>query len=150
MNYYIVKNSPVGAYSIGYDGDVITSVTFGEAGESVPSPAALEAERQLAEYFAGTRKTFDLPIRMVGTEFQRKVWQALLDIPYGETRTYGDIARAVGNSRACRAVGGANHVNPICIIVPCHRVVASNGIGGYGEGIEIKKILLELEKGGLS
>ena len=150
MNYYIVKNSPVGAYSIGYDGDVITSVTFGEAGESVPSPAALEAERQLAEYFAGTRKTFDLPIRMAGTEFQRKIWRALLDIPYGETRTYGDIARAVGNPRACRAVGGANHVNPICIIVPCHRVVASNGIGGYGEGIEIKKFLLELERGGLS
>ncbi|MBQ2709425.1 MAG: methylated-DNA--[Clostridia bacterium] len=149
MKTYVVNESPVGAYTIGYDGDVIVSVHFGAAEKSAPSPVALEAERQLAQYFAGERKTFDLPIRMDGTEFQRKVWRALCDIPYGEVRTYGDIARAVGNPRACRAIGGANHKNPICIIVPCHRVVAANGIGGYGEGIEIKKYLLELE-GGLS
>jgi len=149
MKTYVVNESPVGAYTIGYDGDAIVSVHFGAAEKSAPSPVALEAERQLTQYFAGERKTFDLPIRMDGTEFQRKVWQALCDIPYGEVCTYGDIARAVGNPRACRAIGGANHKNPICIIVPCHRVVAANGIGGYGEGIEIKKYLLELE-GGLS
>jgi len=149
MKTYVVNESPVGAYTIGYDGDAIVSVHFGAAEKSAPSPVALEAERQLTQYFAGERKTFDLPIRMDGTEFQRKVWQALCDIPYGEVRTYGDIARAVGNPRACRAIGGANHKNPICIIVPCHRVVAANGIGGYGEGIGIKKYLLELE-GGLS
>lgn len=149
MKTYVVNESPVGAYTIGYDGDVIVSVHFGAAEESAPSPVALEAERQLAQYFAGERKVFDLPIRMDGTEFQRKVWRALCDIPYGEVRTYGEIARAVGNPRACRAIGGANHKNPICIIVPCHRVVAANGIGGYGEGIGIKKYLLELE-GGLS
>lgn len=149
MKTYVVPHSPVGAYTVGYDGDAIVSVHFGAAEESEPSPAALEAERQLAQYFAGERKAFDLPIRLDGTEFQKKVWRVLCDIPYGETRTYGDIARAVGSPRACRAIGGANHKNPICIIVPCHRVVASNGIGGYGEGIEIKKYLLELE-GGLS
>lgn len=147
MKTYVVNESPVGAYTIGYDGDVIVSVYFGAAEESAPSPVALEAERQLTQYFAGERKTFDLPLRMDGTEFQRKVWRALCDIPYGEVRTYGDIARAVGNPRACRAIGGANHKNPICIIVPCHRVVAANGIGGYGEGIGIKKYLLELEGG---
>ena len=149
MKTYVVNESPVGAYTIGYDGDEIVAVHFGAAEESEPSPPALEAERQLTQYFAGERKAFDLPIRLDGTEFQKKVWRALCDIPYGEVRTYGDIARAVGSPHACRAIGGANHKNPICIIVPCHRVVASNGIGGYGQGIEIKKYLLELE-GGLS
>jgi methylated-DNA-[protein]-cysteine S-methyltransferase len=81
--------------------------------------------------------------------FNDKVYEVVRQIPEGYVATYGDIARAVGSPRACRAIGGANHKNPICIIVPCHRVVASNGIGGYGEGIEIKKYLLELE-GGLS
>ena len=102
---------------------------------------------QLKEYLSGKRKNFDIEIEMIGTEFQKKVWKELLNIPYGETRSYKDIATAIGNEKACRAVGNANNKNPIAIIVPCHRVVGSNGsMTGYAGGIDIKEKLLKIEK----
>lgn len=102
--------------------------------------------RELEEYFEGKRKIFTVPCVMEGTEFQKKVWTALTEIPYGETRSYKEIAVQTGNPKACRAVGMANHRNPIAIIVPCHRVVGSNGkLTGYAGGIDAKEKLLELE-----
>jgi methylated-DNA-[protein]-cysteine S-methyltransferase len=102
--------------------------------------------RELNEYFANQRRTFTFPLDLRGTEFQVKCWRALLDIPYGETRTYADIARAVGQPKGFRAVGLANNRNPIAIVVPCHRVIASDGtLCGYGGGLDIKRKLLELE-----
>ena len=104
------------------------------------------ARRELREYFAGKRRIFDVTLDLHGTEFQKKCWRALLKIPYGETRTYAQIAKAVGNPRGFRAVGMANHDNPVPIIVPCHRVLASDGtLGGYGGGLDMKRKLLELE-----
>ena len=111
-----------------------------------PSPLLRRAAGQLDEYFAGTRRDFDLPLALHGTPFQRWVWAALLAFPYGETRSYRDIARAVGSPRACRAVGMAHHANPVMIVVPCHRVICADGsLGGYGGGQEAKKCLLALE-----
>lgn len=102
--------------------------------------------RELEEYFSGQRRIFSFPLDLRGTEFQLKCWRALLDIPYGETRTYRDIALAIGHPRAFRAVGMSNNRNPIAIVVPCHRVIASDGsLCGYGGGLDIKRKLLELE-----
>jgi O-6-methylguanine DNA methyltransferase len=102
--------------------------------------------RELEEYFAGARRQFTLALDLRGTDFQRACWQALLAIPYGETRSYADIARAVGRPRGFRAVGMANNRNPIAIVVPCHRVIASDGtLCGYGGGLDLKRKLLELE-----
>jgi len=118
-----------------------TTVNLVESKEAI-RPYVEELER----YFRGELKEFTLPLDLRGTEFQKKCWQELLRIPYGKTRTYAQIARAVGSPNACRAVGGANHHNPVAIIVPCHRVVASGGkLGGYGGGLDIKQKLLELE-----
>ena len=106
--------------------------------------------RQLEEYFIGQRQDFSLPLDLRGTEFQLKCWRALLDIPYGETCSYRDIARAIGHPQAFRAVGMSNNRNPIAIVVPCHRVIASDGsLCGYGGGLEIKRKLLDLEQDGL-
>ncbi len=114
--------------------------------EDSHDPLLLQAGNQLIEYAAGQRRSFDLPVRLEGTEFQRRVWSALADIPFGETRSYGDIARAVGRPGASRAVGQANHHNPVAPIVPCHRVVTSDGqLGGYGGGMKLKKSLLDHE-----
>jgi O-6-methylguanine DNA methyltransferase len=128
-----------------------------------PNPRDLRAERkevrfeesarsmdryvgELEEYFAGTRREFSFPLDLRGTEFQLACWSALLAIPYGETRTYADIARAVGRPQGFRAVGMANNRNPVAIVVPCHRVIASDGtLCGYGGGLDIKRKLLELE-----
>ena len=105
-----------------------------------------KAYTQLEEYLSGKRTEFNIEIEMIGTEFQKKVWKELLNIPYGETRSYKDIAIAIGNEKACRAVGNANNKNPIAIIVPCHRVVGSNGsMTGYAGGIDIKEKLLKIE-----
>lgn len=102
--------------------------------------------RELEQYFAGRRREFSFELDLRGTEFQRRCWQALLGIPFGETRTYADIARIVGQPRGFRAVGMANHDNPVAIVVPCHRVIASDGtLGGYGGGLPAKRWLLELE-----
>lgn len=105
------------------------------------------AERQLREYLSGRRRTFDLPLAPRGTAFRQRVWKALCAIPYGETRSYGEIARAIGCPRGYRAVGGANHANPLPVFIPCHRVLAGDGtIGGYGLGLEVKMALLTLER----
>ena len=109
-------------------------------------PVLMKTERQLGEYFAGKRKTFSVPLDMRGTSFQKNVWEALLAIPFGETRSYGQLATQLGNPRATRAVGAANGRNPISIIVPCHRVIGSSGkLTGFAGGLEAKERLLRLE-----
>lgn len=119
----------------------------GEEWEEKDTPLLLETQKQLQEYFDKKRKIFELPIYMEGTPFQKKVWEALRTIPYGEIRTYKDIAEQIGNPKACRAVGGANHNNPIAIIVPCHRVIGTGGkLTGYAGGLKIKEKLLKIEK----
>lgn len=116
---------------------------FGPIAEDQPRYAGLFAE--LERYFAGERTEFDVPIDPKGTAFQRQVWDALRRIPYGETRTYADVAQDIGRPRAARAVGQAVGSNPLGIVVPCHRVVASNGLGGFGGGLDLKRRLLQLE-----
>ncbi|MEG0651735.1 MAG: methylated-DNA--[protein]-cysteine S-methyltransferase [Acinetobacter sp.] len=121
-------------------------VRLAELIEDQQHPILLETQKQLNEYFAGQRQNFDLPLDFEGTEFQQKVWQALLSIPFGETRSYKDIAEQIGNVKAVRAVGAANGKNPISIIAPCHRVVGANGkLVGFAGGLENKDILLKLE-----
>ena len=116
--------------------------------EDARHPVLVEAERQLNEYFAGDRKAFTVKLDYRGTPFQKKVWQALLGIPFGETRTYGELARQIGNPAAVRAVGAANGKNPIAIIGPCHRVIGSTGkLTGFAGGLEAKALLLRLEGG---
>lgn len=111
------------------------------------NPVVQQTIKELEEYFAGNRKVFTVPLDLRGTEFQKKVWEALREIPYGETRSYKEIAEKIGNPKASRAVGMANHRNPIGIVVPCHRVVGANGkLTGYAGGIPMKQALLELEK----
>lgn len=115
--------------------------------EDARHPMLLEAERQLTEYFAGRRTAFDLPLDFAGTAFQKAVWQALLTIPFGETRTYGQIATQIGRPTVARAVGAANGRNPISIVAPCHRVVGSTGaLTGFAGGLEVKARLLTLER----
>lgn len=112
-----------------------------------PTKYTDDVYEQLQQYFEGKRKRFDFTYELNGTEFQTKVWKALLDIPYGETRTYKDIATSIGNPKASRAVGMANNKNPISIVVPCHRVIGANGkLVGYAGGLDMKKDLLEIEK----
>lgn len=107
-----------------------------------------QAKHELDEYFAGNLKEFTVPLSLKGTDFQKKVWEALIRVPYGETRTYKQLAESVGSPKGFRAVGGANHVNPVMIIVPCHRIIGANGkLVGYGGGIHIKEYLLEVETG---
>jgi methylated-DNA-[protein]-cysteine S-methyltransferase len=117
--------------------------------EAILDPGAdpLPAVRvQLGEYLAGRRRDFDLPLDLAGTEFQQLCWQELLRIPFGETRTYGELAQRIGRPAAVRAVGQANHHNPVGVIVPCHRVIGADGsLTGYGGGLDMKRILLELE-----
>jgi methylated-DNA-[protein]-cysteine S-methyltransferase len=111
-------------------------------------PPLPEVRRQLAEYFAGARRAFALPLAPAGTEFERRVWQALAAIPYGETRSYAEVALTIGRPAACRAVGRANGRNPIAIVIPCHRVIGSDGsLTGYGGGLDLKRFLLDLEAG---
>ena len=110
-------------------------------------PILVETERQLGEYFAGKRRTFDVPLSFSGSDFQTRVWRALLTIPFGETRSYGEIARQVGKPGASRAVGAANGRNPISIVAPCHRVVGSTGkLTGFAGGLDAKSYLLDLER----
>jgi methylated-DNA-[protein]-cysteine S-methyltransferase len=107
-----------------------------------------EVERELAEYFGGARRSFEIPLALAGTPFELEVWRALREIPYGETISYGELARRIGEPGGARAVGVANGRNPIAVIVPCHRVIGSNGaLTGYGGGLERKRLLLDLEAG---
>jgi methylated-DNA-[protein]-cysteine S-methyltransferase len=115
---------------------------------SVSDPLLAEAAAQLEAYFEGKLRRFDLPLDLGGTGFQRRVWEHLVEIPYGETRTYAQVAAAIGHPSAIRAVGAANGQNPVAIIVPCHRVIRTGGgLGGYGGGLDAKRALLDLEKG---
>ena len=144
-----IYHSPVGDIQLEYENGAVTGLKNADADVRADAPNELTDNvfRQLDEYFAGTRKAFDFPYRLNGTPFQKKVWAALCEIPYGETRSYKDIAEAVGSPRAFRAVGMANHANPIFIAIPCHRVIGAGGaLVGYGGGLEMKKALLELEK----
>ncbi|RHW17929.1 methylated-DNA--[protein]-cysteine S-methyltransferase [Sphingomonas gilva] len=121
-------------------------VKLAELEEAPDHPVLLHAERELGEYFAGDRTSFSVPLDMVGTDFQKAVWNALLTIPFGETRSYGEIARQVGRPTAFRAVGAANGQNPLSIIAPCHRVIGGDGsLTGFGGGLPAKQYLLALE-----
>jgi methylated-DNA-[protein]-cysteine S-methyltransferase len=158
--------SPIGAILLTADGERLTglyldepeprsmasSVEVGVDAAEIEDPehrTLAQAARQLSEYFAGERRDFALPLHFDGTPFQRQVWKALTEIPYGETWSYADLARRIGNPKACRAVGLANGSNPISIIVPCHRVIGADGsLTGYGGGIERKRWLLAHERRG--
>ena len=149
MKHFYFYDSPVGRVYIAESAGCITDLVFKPVCDALEkeTPLITRAIDMLREYFDGTRKDFDgLPINPAGTEFQKKAWNALLAIPYGETRSYKEQAEAAGNVKACRAVGAANGKNPISIIIPCHRVIGSNKkLTGYGGGLDIKKALLELE-----
>ena len=158
---YTTVDSPVGELLLGGDGTALSRLWFMGAGVRRPATAdpswtqdddAFPVVRdQLDEYFAGERQTFDVPLALEGTEWERRVWGALRTIPYGETRSYGEIAREVCTIRAARAVGLANGRNPVAIIVPCHRVIGADGsLTGFGGGLERKRTLLDLEAGRLS
>ena len=129
-----------------WENDDPKRVRLGSLVEDVDHPILCLAEQQLGEYFAGARKSFDLPLDFAGTPFQRKVWSELLNIPFGQTRTYGQIANSIGKPRAFRAVGAANGKNPISIVAPCHRVIGKDGsLTGFAGGLEAEECLLGIE-----
>lgn len=151
-------SSPVGALklvasdkglaAILWENDRPGRVRLGPMAQDDAHPVLIETARQLQDYFAGARRGFSVPLDFQGTDFQKKVWTALLAIPFGETRSYAEIARQLGRPSASRAVGAANGRNPISIIAPCHRVVGANGaLTGFAGGLEAKALLLELERG---
>lgn len=149
MIYHLIYLSPLGPIAIEETDNKISAVSFltPVGGTLKETPLLKEAARQLDEYFAGTRRTFNLPLHIQGTPFQQKVWQALLTIPYGETRSYKQIAEQADCPKGCRAVGMANNKNKIGIVIPCHRVIGSDGtLTGYAGGLNIKQALLELEQ----
>lgn len=138
--------SPLGALTLVEEEEALTELRFGDFGGRDASPLLTRARREIGEYLAGTRRRFDLPLAPAGTPFQQEVWRALQAIPYGECRTYGAVAAAVGRPKACRAVGMANHCNPLPLLVPCHRVVGAGGrLTGYAGGLERKRLLLVIE-----
>jgi len=138
--------SDAGLVAVLWEHDNFDRVRLGEMVEDDAHPVLIAAATQLDEYFAGKRTAFDLPLDFRGTDFQKSVWAALLTIPFGETRSYGEIARQIGQPTASRAVGAANGRNPISIIAPCHRVIGANGsLTGFAGGIEAKRLLLALE-----
>lgn len=143
-------HSPIGILEIKADDKTLISVQLCDKialHTKSKNPIVRQSIIQLSEYFAGKRRSFDLPLSAKGTEFQEKVWDALLQLPYGKTVSYAEVAKIIRRPKACRAVGSANGKNPIAIIIPCHRVIASDGtLGGYAHGLEIKKQLLDLEK----
>ena len=156
LAYKVIK-SPVGKLklvasdnalvAILWEKDSPRRVRLSELVRNDRHPVLVETERQLSEYFSGKRRTFSIALDLKGTRFQRDVWEALLAIPFGETRSYGQLAKQLGNPRATRAVGAANGRNPVSIIVPCHRVIGSSGkLTGFAGGLETKAHLLALEK----
>ncbi|HEX7673945.1 MAG TPA: methylated-DNA--[protein]-cysteine S-methyltransferase [Bdellovibrio sp.] len=157
MNYFYKEmKSPVGRLKLISDDHALVAVLWendppmrvplDEAAHDKNHPVLVQAEDELNEYFAGTRTRFSVPLNPHGTDFQKSVWMQLRKIPYGETRSYKDLAVAIGNPSACRAVGAANGKNPLSIIVPCHRVIGSNGtLTGFAGGLEFKNYLLNLE-----
>ena len=148
--------SPVGLLTLAAKGDKLTAILWeceidgrvplGDMIEDPSFPILLKTEQQLNEYFAGERTCFELELDFTGTEFQKEVWAALLEIPFGETRSYSDIARRIGRPKAVRAVGAANGRNPISIVAPCHRVIGASGkLTGFAGGLDNKALLLKLE-----
>lgn len=148
----VVHESPVGPLTLLSDGECLIGVRFDGFTPPLHTRPLVDgvldaARRQLDEYFAARREAFDLPLAPAGTPFQRRVWAALLEIPFGETRSYASLARAIGKPTASRAVGAANGSNPIAIVVPCHRVVGADGsLTGFGGGLDRKAFLLRLEQ----
>jgi methylated-DNA-[protein]-cysteine S-methyltransferase len=156
---YTTIESPIGELLAVGDGRALHGLYMQEGRTAIVVPTGWEeagepfadVRAQLADYFAGDRQVFDLPLTMTGSPFQRRVWRALQDIPYGETISYGELAGRIGVPSAARAVGVANGHNPVCVIVPCHRVIGADGsLTGYGGGLERKRLLLELEAGVLT
>jgi methylated-DNA-[protein]-cysteine S-methyltransferase len=156
MTLYTTIDSPIGELLLAGDGHSLERLDMRGGRRPVPiDPAWVRSDeafagvtRQLAEYFDGSRRGFDIPLELHGNEFERRVWEALRMIPYGETVSYGEIARWIGHPSAARAVGLANGRNPIAVIVPCHRVIGADGsLTGFGGGLERKRFLLELEAG---
>jgi methylated-DNA-[protein]-cysteine S-methyltransferase len=156
LNYYTYIDSPIGRLLLSSDGEALTGLYMETEDHPTPEAAGWARDpaagalplalRQLNEYFAGSRQEFTLPLRPQGTTFQRRVWDALIEIPYGVTWSYGELARRIDNPNASRAVGLANGRNPISIVVPCHRVIGANGtLTGYGGGLERKRWLLAHE-----
>jgi O-6-methylguanine DNA methyltransferase len=154
--YYSRMSSPAGRLLLGMSDSALVVLEFDHGlpqtiasqpvGWEESEQRTRDVRRQLEEYFTGKRRSFELKLDLRGTDFRKRCWQQLLSIPYGETRSYAEIARAVGNPKGFRAVGQANHYNPIAIIVPCHRVLASDKmLGGYGGGLNVKALLLKLE-----
>ncbi|HPZ44033.1 MAG TPA: methylated-DNA--[protein]-cysteine S-methyltransferase [Bacillota bacterium] len=156
MKNIFFYHTDIGLIGIAEDGKAVTNLYF--QGEQTPEDAVVteteilkEAGRQLRAYLAGKLRNFTLPLAPSGTEFMQRVWKSLLTIPYGETRSYQEIAQSIGNKKASRAVGQANNRNPIPIFIPCHRVIGANGkLTGYGGGLHLKAYLLELEKATLA
>ena len=154
MLYYEIYETDIGEVFIAQDEDAITDLCMMEEGidltgaQRMETPLLKKAAEMLREYLAGKRDEFDgLPLNPKGTEFQKKVWRALLEIPYGETISYKQLAQAIDNPLAVRAVGGANGKNPIFIVIPCHRVIGADGsLAGFAYGTELKKKLLRIEK----
>ena len=148
MVHFATYSSPFGPIEIGYEGGNLLSIRRGSCKtQHIPSDVSDLANMQLQEYFRGKRTAFDLPISLKGTPFQLAVWNSLLEIPYGEVRTYGQIAARLGNPKASRAVGQAANRNPLWIVVPCHRVIGRNAsLTGYAGGLNMKRTLLELEQ----
>lgn len=146
--FQLFYNSPVGWLKLTSSGNGLTGIWFCESREGKDSPNELteKAEIQLQEYFAGKRKVFDLSLEIIGTDFQKKVWLELLHIPFGKTISYLELSKRIGNTKAIRAVGHVNGQNPLPIVIPCHRVIGSNGsLTGYGGGLWRKQWLLEHE-----
>jgi len=153
MEHLCYYETKIGTIGIRENGKAITHLALAgeveEGGATIgETPLTKRAAMEFYQYLAGVAMAFTLPMEPAGTPFQKKVWQALCAIPYGETRSYKQIAEEIGNPKACRAVGMANHRNPIMIMIPCHRVIAADGgLGGYGSGLPLKEKLLQLEKG---
>lgn len=152
MRNFVCFLSPVGEFRLGFEAGALTSVgwplvpSIGQAISATSVLGASVALQQLYEYFSGHRTQFDLPMRWRGTPFQEAVWRYVLTIPYGQTRTYGEVAQAINNSAAARAVGNALHQNPLALVVPCHRVVGRSGrTTGFAGGLNLKEVLLGLE-----
>jgi len=158
-NCVTTVDSPVGRLTLTSRDGHLTHLEMEDQAHATPAPPGsvrddgefTQVVSQLGEYFAGKRTSFDVPMALEGTDFQLRVWSQLRSIPYGETISYGELARRVGNPKASRAVGSANGSNPIAIFVPCHRVIAGDGsLGGYGGGLDRKAVLLDLERSGRS
>ena len=152
MEHYCISiSSPIGTLWLCQQDDALVGIhgaapAVSKQYEEKSTPLLEEATRQLTEYFCGTRRVFDLPLAPKGTPFQQAVWQTLREIPYGEVRSYKDIAKTIGRPKACRAVGQANNRNPLLIVQPCHRVIGTNGsLTGFAHGIDMKAFLLNLE-----